>query len=185
MTVLRAIAAGLVVLVCLAPCSRKTNREILLFDFETEAELDRLLWSCHTLYSLSDRHAAHGSHSLKIELFPSDSPGLVPLLAVKDWSPYTELSFDIYNPSREPVRAEIRVDDKDDYPDYGDRYNKRVVLKSGGNHITIPLYSLVASGSNRHLHLGHIRRLFIFLPYPGQKTTLYVDAIKLARENGD
>ena len=54
----------------------KPESEKILFDFESDSELDRFHWQCHTLFSLSDEHATHGKKSLKLELFPSDYPGL-------------------------------------------------------------------------------------------------------------
>ena len=86
------IALGLIPLVC---CSGGKQAEYILFDFESEAELDRLYWSCHTLMSVSDEHVAHGQKALKLELFPSDYPGFIPKLGINDWSGYKAFCFDI------------------------------------------------------------------------------------------
>lgn len=164
-----------------AGCRKDISEERILFDFESDAELDRLHWSCRTLYSLSDEHAAHGLKSLKMELFPSDYPGLSPLLPLNDWRGYKQLCFDIYNPSENPVKIGVRIDDRKDYPDYADRYNKGFVISKGGNHIVIPLDTMVASGTRRRLDPARIRRLMIFAARPEKKITLYLDSIKLVR----
>ena len=161
-------------------CNRDPDSRIL-YDFESDAELNHLYWNCHTLYSLSNDHATHGSKSLKMELYPSDYPGLVPLLAVTDWRGYTEFCFDVYNPSGQPVRIGVRIDDRKDYPDHSERYNSDFILKKGSNHIAIPLESVVASGSKRPLNIENIRRMFIFMKHPDKRTTLYVDTISLKR----
>ncbi len=171
-----------VLLVLLSNCHRVSTEEIILFDFESDAELDQLSWNCHTLYSLSVDHATHGLHSLKLELFPSEYPGLIPVLAVKDWNDFTEFCFDVYNPSKAKVRIDVRIDDRKDFPDYEDRYNKSFVLKRGSNHISIPLDTLIASGTKRHLNLAQIHRLFIFMAHPQKKITLYIDSIKVLKK---
>ena len=38
-------------------------RESILFDFESDRELDRVHWKCHTLMSISDQHSTHGKGS--------------------------------------------------------------------------------------------------------------------------
>jgi hypothetical protein len=162
-------------------CNRDPNPRIL-YDFETDAELDHLYWNCHTLLTLSSDHATHGSKSLKMELFPSDYPGLTPLLDVTDWRSYTEFCFDLYNPSGKPVRLGVRIDDRKDYPDTGERYNRDFILKQGNNHIVIPLAAVIASGSKRHLNLATIRRVFIYMNHPVKRTTLYVDTISLTQK---
>jgi hypothetical protein len=116
-----------------------------------------------------------------MELFPSDYPGLIPVLAVTDWRAYNEFSFDVYNPAEQPVQLGVRIDDRKDYPDFADRYNKNFAVKKGNNHIAIPLETLIASGSNRHLDRAQIYRLFIFMHHPLKKTTLYVDNIQVLR----
>jgi hypothetical protein len=65
-------------LVCGCPMDRPAK--LMLFDFEEDAELDRLQWRCFTLFSLSFEHAAHGEKSLKMEFFPSRWPGWEPKL---------------------------------------------------------------------------------------------------------
>jgi hypothetical protein len=173
----------LVSLILFSSCHGEPSGELVLFDFESETELDQLSWRCHALYSLSSDHATHGTKSLKLELFPSDYPGLVPFLAMKDWRGFKELCFDAYNPSKDMVRIVVRMDDRKDFPDYEDRYNKSFVVKRGSNHFSIPLDTLVTSGTKRHLDLSQIHRLFIFTAHPEKKITLYIDTIKILRNN--
>jgi hypothetical protein len=161
-------------------CRADSAREHMLFDFETDSELDRLEWQCHTLYSLSGEHVTHGKRSLKMELYPSDYPGLEPLLKSNDWSGYKRLCFDIYNPG-EKLKLSLRIDDRKAYPDYGDRYNRAFILESGMNKMSIPLNSLVTPGMGRNLNLENIQRLMIFTVNPGKKIILYLDYLRLVR----
>jgi hypothetical protein len=181
MAVAKKLILIFVFLALLSSCQQDISKELILLDFESDAELDQLYWSCHTLYSLSNDHVTHGSKSLMLELFPSDYPGMIYAPAKKNWSDYQNLSFDIYNPSKESVQIVVRIDDRKDYPNYGDRYSKSHIIKKGSNHINIPLETLVVSGSNRRLNLTQIQRMFIFMRHPEIETILYVDAIKIKR----
>ncbi len=163
----------------LLSCHRESASKLLLADFESETDLDHLYWNCHTLYSLSKTHVTHGMSSLKMELFPSNYPGLVFKPVLKDWRSYKELCFDIYNPSDQSVLIWVRIDDRMDYSDYKDWYSHSFVLQQGNNHISIPLITLVSSRTKLHLNLAHIHRMFIFLSHPQKEYTLYIDNINI------
>jgi len=152
-------------------CHSNTPKELVLFDFESDSQLDQFHWKCHTLFSISDEHASHGEKSLKLELFPSDYPGLTPMLKENDWRGFKALCFDIYNPE-EKQQISVRIDDRKDYPDYGERYNKSFILNQGMNQISIPLNTLVTSGTDRNLNLKNIYRLLIFTASPEKRVVL-------------
>jgi hypothetical protein len=160
-------------------CQGNIQKELVLFDFESDWELDNVHWKCHTLLSLSDEHATHGMKSLKLELFPSAYPGLNPALDKKDWRGYSSLCLDLFNPDNEDKKIVMRIDDKEDADDYADRYNRSFLLRPGMNHIMIPLNSLITSGTNRQLDLRKIYNYLIFMVNPAQKAVLYVDYIRI------
>jgi hypothetical protein len=166
-------------LFALVACSGGTKGELVLFDFESDAELDRFHWKCYTLFSLSDKYVSHGDRSLKLELYPSDYPGLTPMGGETDWRGYKSLRFDIYNPEHKEINLTVRIDDREDYPDYADRYNRSFNLKPGMNQLSIPINNLVTSGTHRNLDLGNIYRVFIFVVRPERKVVLYVDYMRL------
>ena len=153
--------------------------ERILFDFESDAELDRFHWRCHTLFSLSHQHITHGKRSLRLELYPSDYPGLTPMIEKRDWRGYKALHFDIYNPKNETLTITVRIDDRRDYPNYADRYNKSFILKPGMNRVIIPLDTLATSGNGRKLNLKEIYRVLIFMTRPKRRVVLYMDYIRL------
>lgn len=159
----------------------KPESEKILFDFESDSELDRFHWECHTLFSLSDEHAVHGKKSLKLELFPSDYPGLTPMLASNNWRGYKVFSFDVYSAQQKVIPLTIRIDDNKNYPDYPDRYNKTFYLQPGANTISVPINMLITSGTNRKLNLKTIYSVLIFTAKPNKKVVLYFDYIRLTR----
>jgi hypothetical protein len=162
-------------------CTRDFQKELVIFDFESEAELDQLQWNCHSLYLLTSEHVTHGTKALKLELYPYSLEYLrfSPILKMHDWSRYKTLRFDIFNPGNGTVNIGVRIDDREDYPDYPDRYNAGVDLHPGINSIAIPLESLITSRTLRHMNLKNIRKFLIFTGYQKDKMTLYIDYIRL------
>jgi hypothetical protein len=157
----------------------RTPQELVLFDFESDHELDEVHWKCHTLITVSDQHATHGKGSLKLELYPSPYPGFNPFTKISDWSPYKSLCFDIYNPAEKEERLIVRIDDRGDNTEYEDRYNQGFVLKRGMNHIKINMDSLVTSGTKRKMDTDEICKFLFFIHKPAEKVVLYVDYVRL------
>ncbi len=170
----------------LSGCDRSSSSssfDLVLYDFESDTELNSLNWKCHSLYFISSDFAARGSKSLKMELYPADYPGFFTTLAIKKWINFTEFSFDVFNPEDRPVRLWVRIDDQSDYPDFEDRYNESFQLSQGKHHVEIPLSRMVTSGLKRRLNLNNIIRLCIFLDHPRGKTVLYIDNIALSKKD--
>ncbi|MCJ8503038.1 hypothetical protein [Desulfatitalea alkaliphila] len=156
--------------------------ELVLFDFETEADLDRMHWQCFTLFSLVEEYAGRGKQSLRMALHPSPYPGWSAKLDRNDWRGFMALAFDIYNPREVSVPLTVRIDDRKDYPGYEDRYNQRFVLAPGANGVVIPLDALVTSDGRRVLDLGSIYRFMMFLVSPVEVHVLYLDNVRLVGE---
>ena len=160
-------------------CHAGAPADMMLFDFESDKELDSIQWKCHTLVSLSDEHATHGIKSLRMEFYPSDYPRLHPHLDLNDWKKFKKLCFDLYNPLTEDVSISVLIDDHTVYTEYPDRYNKDFIIKPGLNRLTIPFNTLITSGTHRALDLKKIYKLMIFMSHPAKKYVLYVDWIRL------
>jgi len=162
-----------------AACTNIKPKELILYDFESEATLDEVHWKCHTLFSLSKLHASHGKKSLKLELFPSSYPGLSPALKHHDWSNYKNFCFEVYNPSSKKLKLVLRIDDKKQALEYSDRYNKSFTIMPGLNTLTIPLNTLKTSKTNRPLKLKNIYRFLVFMVHPPKMQILYLDYFRL------
>ena len=172
---------SLILALILIGCADRPATEKILFDFESDAELDQLHWACHTLMTLTDQYATHGTRCLRLELYPSPYPGVTPMLQKNDWSEFRTLCFDVYNPQEKEIEITVRIDDQKNWPDYPDRYNKGFRLVKGSNRIEIPLNTLVTSGTWRKMDLKSIHRFLIFMVNPPEKNVLYVDYIRLVR----
>jgi hypothetical protein len=177
------VAFSLAMLVC--ACAVDRPAKMILFDFEDDAELDRMYWQCFTLFSLSSEHAAHGEKSLKMEFFPSRWPGWEPKLNERDWRGFEALGFDLYNVQDINLSVTVRIDDRKGYPGHMNRYNQVFILRPGSNTIVIAFDSLVTSGSNRALDLGRIERLMLFMGSPASRSVLHLDHVRLIRDQGN
>ena len=153
-------------------CQAGTPRYHL--DFETEEDLDALYWQCKTVFSLSDKYVTSGGKSLKVEFFPSPFPGIRLERFPSDWSSYRRLVFDAYNPEDRGISLDLRLDDKRD-PHFDDRYNGKVWLNPGVNHISIPLDGLMTTGTSRHLDLGHMKKVILFMTNPRVVHIVFLD----------
>lgn len=169
------------ILFCLVlpACKQRHKPELMLYDFNREADLDRLSWSCRTFYALDKRHAVSG-YSLRLEMYPDSYPGLKSGRMKNNWAGYNFLCLEIFNPGRKPLRLACRLDDRRDNPPYADRVNMPIHLKPGKNSVRLDLTALRTSGTNRPPALNHIYRMYFFLCAPENKTTLFVDDIRLS-----
>lgn len=169
----------IIALVMLVGCE-KTKEEIrVLYDFENEAQLDEISWSCRVLYARDHQHAVSGECSLRLEIHPDSYPGFKSGKMEENWSGYRFLKLDIFYPGTAPLNLAYRIDDRWDNPPYGDRLNGSLSLRPGKNSISLDLASLKTSGSKRLLRLAHIDKLYLFLCSPKQPVVLYLDYIRL------
>jgi hypothetical protein len=171
-----ALVAGLMV----SGCGPALEGTLALNDFETDADLDRIHWSCHQLYALSVEHVTGGSRSLEMKLYPADYPGLALKLSHRDWRRHAAIALDIFNPQPEALEITVRIDDKTDYPEFEDRYNERFTVAPGATVVRIPLETLRTSGGERRrLDLSRVYRFMFFLVDNRELRTLFVDHIRL------
>ncbi len=165
----------------MASCFETDNKELLLFDFESDEDIDQILWKCHTLFSLSNKNTTRGTHSLRLELYPSEYPGVILRVKVNDWSKYKILLFDIYNPEDKELSIIVRIDDTKENTNFLERFNKGFTLTPGFNQIYIPLSLLVTSGDQNSLNLKTIYKLTIFMAHLKNKQVLFLDNIRLIK----
>jgi len=156
------------------------SKDLILFDFESASELDRLNWKCHSLLSLTDQHVTHGNRALKMEIFPADYPGLVPKIEFNDWRGFAAICFDIYNLEKDNLIISVRIDDRKDSPEYSDRFNSSYSLRQGQNDLCIK-FPLATSGTGRYLDLKNIHKFLIFMNHPIRKHVFYIDYIRLIK----
>lgn len=156
-----------------------TSAHNILFDFESEEELNHLNWECGKWFELSEENVTSGKYSLKVFLPLGQYPGINFQEFKEDWSKARFLRMEVFNSSEEPITFHIRIDDYKSGWEYANRFDMNIDLKEGMNYISIPTDSIRTNLYHRPLNLKKIKRMMVFIPNNNQKRELYLDNIRL------
>jgi predicted MPP superfamily phosphohydrolase len=166
----------------LLPSARHLQRDQppnVLFDFESEAELQQLNWECHKWFELSEQNPTSGLHSLRLSLPPGSYPGIEFKEVRENWSPFKLLKMDVTNPSTEDIKFHVRIDDREGGWEYANRFDIDFTLKPGLNNISIATDSIKTNLHARSLDLKNIKRMMVFIPDNQKRSDLFLDNIRL------
>ncbi len=115
----------------------------------------------------------------RVVFHPKKYPGLRLEEPYPDWRGYTYLQFDIYSELSHSQPIGIRIDDTYRTTSYDNRFNRRIMISPGLNHIQIPLEDIRQAPVDREMDLATIRRVLLFAVNPPEEFTLYFDKIRL------
>ena len=160
-----------------------------LLDFETPADLKFFDFKNHSA-ELSDLHATHGSHSIKI----SGNEYLNTFRMPHDWSGFDALELDVFVEGDAAVSGSLLIADAiwdNSNRSYWNRHNGSFNLSPGANSLSIPvngLYRGEAGSRNNDIKSNidpkQITRLDIgFSTKSGQPVALYLDHLRLTKES--
>jgi len=158
---------------------RSTGKQNILFDFESEEELNRLNWECHKWFELSRENVTSGSYSLKVILPPGQYPGINFQGIQNDWSRFGNLKMDVFNPSKEEFKFHISIDDGQSGWEYADRFDIDFNLRPGRNPISISTEFIRTNIHHQPLNLKRIKRMIAFIPSNTQQREIYIDHMRL------
>jgi hypothetical protein len=178
----------LLLLISLFPIIRSLTDEVLaksqfplLSGFETQFEIHR--WEAYfSKINIDTMVVASGYRSLKVVLSTARYSGIFLKHFPSDWADYSFFKFSIYNPVKDTLAVICRIHDKfhKDYNyHYIDRFNKRLYLKSGWNHISIALNEIKTAPKSRLINLSHIELIGIFTAKLPEQRIIYIDDVKL------
>jgi len=151
----------------------------ILFDFESELDLERLNWECHKWFELSEEHATSGRYSFKVVLPAGQYPGINFREIRSDWSEFRYFKMDVFNPANVKINFHIRIDDNQSGVEYANRFDTNFELKQGLNQISIPVDSIRTNIHHQPLNLKQIKRMIVFLMNNTKSRELYIDNIRL------
>jgi hypothetical protein len=151
----------------------------ILFDFESDSDLESLNWECHKWFERSEAHVTSGKYSLKVMLPPGQYPGINFREVPEDWSKSNCFKMDAFNPSEERFNFHVRIDDHKSGWEYAHRFDTDFELKPGMNSISIPMDSIKTNINHRPLNLKKIKRLMVFVPNNNKRREIYIDRIRL------
>ena len=174
----------------------ENKNTLVLFDFEEEQEVKALFkengpeeGNKDFPVERSTENATSGKYSLKV-VFPNEGtwPGVHFIKFNTDWSEYTYLKVDIFNPAKEVVPLNFSSADKDsgitaeDY--FGDnklRLNFAVKLRPGKNTLKLKIAGALVESDERSVNLKEMRRFALFLMDRPDNAVLYIDNIRLEK----
>ena len=155
-------------------CREKFSTNNTALDFENDEELDLFRWKCRSRFSISPEYAAHGTRSLKMEFFATQQVGFSTSCFQHNWSNAQAFQFYVYNPSAKTQNIYIRISDDITNGDPLQSYERKLIISSGENLISIPVAKLCDSFS-RKLNLHDIRGFYVYMKDIPFMTVLYFD----------
>ena len=96
-----------------------------------------------------------------------------------DWTGYQSLTFTIYSELDDSVVLGLRIDDIHYNNTYEDRFNTRIVVRSGVNPVSIPLDKIKNGPKFRELDIAAISVIYLFIHKPENPFTLFISCFEL------
>jgi VanZ family protein len=152
----------------------------VLSDFETPFEIDR--WRGGAGLAVEQLSVLPGTRVLKVVLSTEQYSGAGLFYLAGDWTQYRSLGISVFNPDEQPLWVTIRAHDRQhtlgDYA-YEDRFNRRVLLGQGWNHVEFDLNEVASAPAQRKMDLSQMRGLGIFATALGEPRVIYLDNVRL------
>jgi VanZ family protein len=127
----------------------------------------------------SKEHAAKGFYSGMVTFLPGIYSTLCNEDLIEKWAGYRILAMDIYLPGEKGLKIVVRINDRKHNQNYNDRYNHRIGLEPGWNHIRINLDDIEKSPANRLMDMSAIAKICIFASGLNGPRTVYLDNLRL------
>ncbi len=96
-----------------------------------------------------------------------------------DWRGYTFFQLDVYSELSSTQSIAIRIDDTYRTTSYENRFNRRIMISPGLNHIQIPLEDIRQAPESREMDMSSIRKVLLFAVSPPKEFILYFDNLRL------
>lgn len=152
----------------------------VLSNFETPFEINR--WGGSALIAIDENTVREGKASLKVQLTPARYSGTSLNHFPANWHGHDYLHISIFNPSLEPLKVTLRINDKEHFSNgqfYSDRFNRQFILSSGWNNIDIAIDDIRNAPKNRAMNIRAIGNLGIFTVNLKTPKLIYIDDVRL------
>lgn len=153
-----------------------------LSGFETSLEKKR--WGGSAKREINNEVYFSGHSSLQISLTTQRYSGIGLKDFPKNWAEYSAVSLQVFNPDQEPLQLHFRIHDQSHRAHknaYSDRFNASFKIKSGWNHLQVPLAKVAQAPKGRLLDLTRIAGMGVFIGKLDKPRTIYLDDVKLIR----
>lgn len=168
----------------LAECIKQRREFPLIASFERNLEL--AAWTPHgAKVALDETWTSHGSKSMQIESYSDHDPGAVMIWPVPDWSSFSTLQFELFNPESKPVVVGVTISDEDHVQhlwEPSDRFNwSAELMPLEVKKIVIRLKDVASAPVTRSMDLTRVSNLNIFMQGSPPGSKLHVDGILLLK----
>ena len=153
----------------------------LLSNFDSSTEISRFkAIGKHTLIHLDHKAEHLNSQALAIRLHNKEQYSGASLEHFPgNWQNYHSLRFSLYTNHQQTIT--LRIYDKP-HPergfDYNDRFNKKLLLTPGWNHLSVDLAAVAAAPSQRRMDMANIIDVSFFITNASPQT-LWLDQLYL------
>ncbi|MFV1960006.1 MAG: hypothetical protein ACC662_11415, partial [Planctomycetota bacterium] len=128
-------------------------------------------------------HATDGRSSLQVVLEPTGPYPSVSLAAVPgNWRGYDALAFDVHVDGGGTLALHLKVIDAEYDDTWEDGFEETLMLGAGENEVRIPLARIAQGPRRRHLDLGNVAAVQLYLDHPKQARVIHLDHVRLVRE---
>jgi hypothetical protein len=156
-------------------CSQEavSAKDKVLFDFETDSDLNRFAWKCRSRFEISSDFSNTGKYSLRFQFHPASRIGFSTGDVPHDWSAFKSLDFWVFNASGVKFPLEIQINRREG-PSLVHIIERRIEIDSGPTKVSI---SLIPGD------IGKIDGFYIFMREVPMRAELYFDTITLVRSD--
>ena len=185
--VLLQVAVVMVLLLQLWPLAKSLldehaarTRFPLLADFESAFEIDR--WRGDEVLSIESLPQATTGKVLRVPLSTEQYSGAGLFYFPGDWKRFNLLYISVFNPDEKSLQVTFRIHDRQHTQgdrSYEDRFNRRVLLRPGWNHVEFDLNEVASAPTHRRMDMGSVRGLGIFATSLDEPGVIYLDNARL------
>jgi VanZ family protein len=155
--------------------------------FESPVEMElwrpttsRVLQDTARLTRVEDRNSRHG-YSMRVESTTGDwgRIGAAYQAGDLDWSPYSRLTWRVYNPG-EIFRLHVRIEDaRSYYPPRDERFDDTVDIHPGMNELELNLAEVATAVKSTNFNLHAIRKMMLYVGSNYKNRVFYIDDLEL------
>ncbi len=166
----------------LVECYRQAQEFPLLASFERPAELRA--WQARGGSPKVDfTWATHGKYSIKLQAPHANHLSFAMYRPMKDWTGYSRLQFDVFNPTNTGLTLGVSVGDQvhqDSHSDPAERFSTSFIVGAKqAETITIELREIQKGPINRSLSMTEITMVNFFLLMPAEPSAFQLDNLRL------
>lgn len=177
LSVILIILAGLPFYLSCIDYRLNLNRFPVINSFETRLETSS--WIKNKAEITRTMLSGKKDYSAELKLHPGEFSGVCREGFVHDWRGYKTFSADVYLPIDNGLSITLRINDKLHDNEFNDRFNTRIMLKPGLNHIRINLEDVRKSPATRPMDMSNVTRICFFASGLSKPETVYLDNIRL------